>query len=182
MKEVLRQAVHLAFGLGIAVFIAAVNREISVPVLMLALFGGFILSDAIVRGYYIPLISPIIEGLDRRDAIPGKGALFFALGALFCLVFFPSRFVFIALVVLSLLDSVTTLVGVRFGRTRIYNHKSVEGTLAGIAAAAAVLLLLIHPLPALAVAVASGLAEFLAPVDDNLVVPVVACVVLAVLL
>ncbi|MCK8519059.1 diacylglycerol/polyprenol kinase family protein [Methanoculleus sp. 7T] len=182
MNESLRQVVHLVFGLGIAGFVFIFDRGLTISVLMLTLFVGFILSDAVARGYTIPVVSPLIENLERRDAAPGKGALFFALGALFCLVFFPKEVVFVGLVVLALLDSVATIVGVRFGRTRIYNHKSLEGTLAGVAVTAAALCLLVPPPAALATAAAAGLAELASPVDDNLVIPVVACLVLTILL
>jgi dolichol kinase len=182
MNESLRQVVHLVFGLGIAGFVLLFDRDLALAVLMLALFVGFILSDAVSRGYTIPVVSGIIASLERRDAAPGKGALFFALGALFCLVFFGKEVAFAGLVVLSLLDSVTTLAGVRFGRTRIYNQKSLEGTLAGIAVTAIVLCLLVPPVAALVTAAAAGLAELVSPVDDNLVIPVVACLALTVLL
>lgn len=182
MNESLRQVVHLVFGLGIAGFVLVFDRNITISVLVLALFAGFILSDAISRGYTIPVVSTIIGGLERRDAAPGKGALFFALGALFSLVFFEKEVAFVGLVVLSLLDSITTIAGVRFGKTRIYNHKSLEGTLAGIAVTTAALCFLVPPLAALATAAVTGLAELLSPVDDNLVIPVVACLVLTVLI
>ena len=182
MNESLRQVVHLVFGLGIAGFVHLFDRNLVLSALVLTLFAGFILSDAVSRGYTIPVVSRVIAGLERRDAAPGKGALFFALGALFCLVFFGKEIAFMGLVVLSLLDSVTTLVGVRFGRTRIYNHKSLEGTLAGIAVTAIVLCLLIPPAIALTTAAATALAELVSPVDDNLVIPVVACLVLVLLL
>lgn len=182
MNESLRQVVHLLFGLGIAGFILIFDRDLTVSVLMFTLFVGFILSDAVSRGYTIPVISPLLKTLERRDAAPGKGALFFALGALFCLVFFPKTIVFIGLAVLALLDSVATIAGVRFGRTRIYNHKSLEGTLAGVAVTAAALCLLVPPSAALVTAAVTGLAELVSPVDDNLVIPVVACLVLTILL
>ncbi len=182
MNESSRQLVHLVFGLGIAAFVFLFDRAITISVLMIALFAGFILSDAVQRGYTIPGISQIIARLERREAAPGKGALFFALGALFCLVFFPTEVVFPALIVLALLDSVTTIVGVRYGKHRIYNKKSLEGTTFGIAVTFAALLLLVPPGAALAVAVVSGIVELITPVDDNLVVPVAACVVLALLL
>jgi dolichol kinase len=182
MNESLRQVVHLIFGLGIAGFVLLFDRDIVLSILVLTLFVGFILSDAVARGYIIPVVSPIISGLERRDVAPGKGALFFALGALFCIVFFAKEVAFAGIVVLSLLDSVTTLVGVRFGRTRIYNHKSLEGTLAGFAVTAAVLSLFILPGIAIVTAVASAIAELVSPVDDNLIIPVVACLSITLLL
>lgn len=181
MNESLRQVVHLVFGLGIAGFVHLFDRNLVLSALVLTLFAGFILSDAIARGYTIPVVSRVIAGLERRDAVPGKGALFFALGALFCLVFFGKEIAFIGLVVLSLLDSVTTLVGLRFGRTRIYNHKSIEATLAGFAATSAALLFLIPAHAAILTSAAAAFAELVSPVDDNLIVPAVVCIVLTVL-
>ena len=182
MNEPLRKAVHLIFGLAIACFILFSERKLALYALVIALFLGFILSDALSRGYTIPGVSKIIATLERRDVLPGKGALFFALGALFSLTFFPKEVTFIGLVVLALLDSVTTLVGVRFGRTRIYNHKSLEGTLAGVAVTGAALCFLVPSAVALATAAVTALAELISPVDDNLVIPVVACLTLAALL
>jgi dolichol kinase len=182
MHESLRQIVHLTFGLGIAGFVLLFDRDLVLSVLVLALFVGFILSDAISRGYTIPVISQIIAGLERRDAVPGKGALFFALGALFCIAFFAKEIVFVGLVALSLLDSITTLVGLRFGRTRIYNNKSLEGTLAGFVVTATALCFLVPPGIALMTAAAVAIAELVSLVDDNLVVPLVACLALTLLL
>jgi len=181
MNESLRQVVHLVFGLGIAAFVLLFDRDLTLSVLILTLFVGFLLSDAVSRGYTIPVVSAVITGLERRDAAPGKGALFFALSAVFCLVFFTKEIVFVGLVVLSLLDSITTLAGVRFGRNRIYNSKSLEGTLAGVVVTAAALCLLVPPAVALVTATVTAFAELVSPVDDNLVIPVVACLVLTAL-
>lgn len=182
MNESFRQVVHLVFGLGIAGFVLTFDRNLAISILMLALFVGFILSDAVSRGYTIPIVSTVIRSLERQDTVPGKGALFFALGALFCLTFFEKEVVFLGLVVLSLLDSTATFAGLRFGKTRIYNHKSIEGTLTGFAVTALALALLIPPPAALATAAVTGFAELVSPVDDNLIIPVVACLVLRVLL
>lgn len=181
MNESLRQVVHLLFGLGIAGFIFIFDRGITISVLAITLFAGFILSDAVSRGYTIPVISTILGGLERRDATPGKGALFFAFGALFSLIFFEKDVVAVGLVVLALLDSITTITGVRFGKTRIYNHKSIEGTIAGIAVTAIALSLLVPPPVALATTAVAGLAELISPVDDNLIIPVAACLALTLL-
>ncbi len=181
MNESLRQVVHLVFGLGIAGFILAFDRDIAISVLALALFVGFILSDAISRGYTIPVISTIIGGLERRDAVPGKGALFFAFGALFSLIFFEKEIAAIGLAVLAFLDSTTTIAGTRFGKTRIYNQKSLEGTVTGIAVTTIALSPLVPPPVALVTSVVAGLAELVSPIDDNLVIPVAACLVLTLL-
>ena len=81
---------------------------------------------------------------------------------------------------LAVLDGVATLAGMRFGRTRIYNGKSLEGTGAGIFVTFLVLLPFISVQGALIVAVIAGIIEMFSPVDDNLVIPISICLLLTV--
>jgi dolichol kinase len=69
------------------------------------------------------------------------------------------------------LDSVSTIAGLRYGRRRLPNGKSIEGTFAAIACTAPVLLFFLTPAAAVAAAVVGALAELVLPVNDNLVVP-----------
>ncbi len=179
MNETLRQLVHLLFGIGIAALVLVLDREVSLAVLTGGLFFGLIIADLILRGTRVPLFSLLVDKMDRRDVLPGKGALFFAVSALFCLVFFTPPQVFIAIFVLSVLDAVATIAGRRYGRTRVINEKSLEGTLAGAAVTAAVLLPFLSPAPALAVSAVAAVVEHLSPVDDNLLVPPAVCLLLA---
>ena len=178
MKEFVRQAIHLWFGLGIAALVYFLDHALVVAVMAGGLFFGIILVDLVLRGYRIPVISPLVQYGDRADPLPGKGAFFFAVSALACIILFPVPVVVPALAALAVLDSVTTLAGLRFGRHRIRNGKSWEGTLAGIAVTALVLLLFLHPAGALAVSVIAGIIELFSPVDDNLLIPVGICIFL----
>jgi dolichol kinase len=119
-----------------------------------------------------------VNYVDRSDPLPGKGALYFAVSALTCVILFPVAIVVPALVSLAVLDGVATIAGIRFGRTRIYNGKSLEGTLAGIFVTFLVLLLFISIPGAFFVAVVAGIIEMFSPIDDNLVIPVSICVLL----
>jgi len=83
------------------------------------------------------------------------------------------------LVALAVLDSVTTLVGIRYGRHRIYNGKSWEGTLSGIAVTFLALCPFLTLTGALTASVIAGIIELFSPVDDNLVIPVGVCILLA---
>jgi dolichol kinase len=178
MDETPRKLVHLLFGLGIAAAITFIDRSSMLALLVIALFSGFLLSDALSRGHHIEGVSPLIEALERESVLPGKGALLFVFSALVCLFFFPVPVVVPAIVALSVLDGVATLAGIRYGRHRIFNGKSAEGTAAGIAVTALVLLLILSPVRALAVAVIAGLIELVAPVDDNLLIPPCICLLL----
>jgi phytol kinase len=183
MDEMLRKVVHFFLGLGIAIAIPLFDRQMVLAAFVIAIFVGFIISDALSRGYTIPLISRVIALLERKDVLPGKGTLYFAIGVFFCLVFFPLAVVVPAVICLAVLDGVATIIGVRFGRHRIWKGKSLEGTLAGIGATIVALVILtsLSPFLILTAAVIAGIVELLTPVDDNLVIPVSVCIVLTLL-
>jgi len=181
VDERARQVTHIVFGVGIAAFILIAGKDRALPVLFASLLLGFILSDAITRGCRVPLISTLVHELERPGVFPGKGAILFLFSSTLCLFFFPAEVVVPAVLALAVLDGVSSLAGQQFGRHRIWNGKSWEGTVAGIVVTAAVLCFMIPPPQALAVSLVAGLIELVTPVDDNLVIPPVVCLLLALL-
>ncbi|HUU76098.1 MAG TPA: hypothetical protein VMW63_08420 [Methanoregulaceae archaeon] len=181
MDELLRKLVHLIFGLLIVAGIILVPEPYMISLLILSVFAGFILSDAISRGYYIPLISGLIYRLDRKDAVPGKGAIYFAISVIFCLIFFNINLVVPAILSLTVLDSFATIVGRRYGKNRIHNGKSLEGSVAGMAATVVVLIFILPPFFALIGAFVAGVVEILSPVDDNLTIPLAICLLFTII-
>ncbi|MCX6689570.1 MAG: hypothetical protein NTZ39_07780 [Methanoregula sp.] len=181
MREIVRKLVHLFFGLGIAGMVKVLDQPTAIAILAGGLFIGIILVDLILRGYKIPLFSSLVDYGDRCDPLPGKGAFFFAVSALVCVILFPAPVVIPALVTIAVLDSVATLVGIRYGKRRIYNGKSWEGTLSGILVTVLVLVPFLTVIGAIVVAVIAGLIELFSPVDDNLVIPVSVCIILSAL-
>ena len=172
MREIVRQLIHLCFGLGIAALVLFLDHALVVAVMAMGLLIGVFLVDLILRGYTVPVVSPLLHYGDRCDPLPGKGALFFAVSALACIILFPVPVVVPALVTLSVLDSVTTLAGVQFGRHRIFNGKSWEGTLSGIALTIVALIPFLTIPGAVVASVIAGIIELFSPIDDNLVIPV----------
>jgi dolichol kinase len=178
MQELARKLIHMIFGLGIAGMILFLDHATATAILAGGLFFGMILIDLILHGYTLPFFSAVLNYVDRRDPLPGKGAFYFAVSALTCGILFPAHAVVVALVSLAVLDGVATIVGIRFGRTRIYNRKSVEGTVTGIFITFLFLLLFISIQGALIVAVITGIIEMFSPLDDNLVIPISICIFL----
>lgn len=178
MQELTRKLIHLVFGLGIALMLVVLDSTTATAILAGGLFFGIILVDLILRGYRLPVFSALVKYVDRCDPLPGKGALYFAISALACVILFSKPVVILALVSLAVLDGVATIAGTRFGRNRIYNGKSLEGTVAAIIITFLVLLL-VMPVPgAFVVAVIAGIIEMFSPVDDNLVIPISICILL----
>ena len=110
--------------------------------------------------------------------------LLFALGIIVALILYPPPTGFAAITVLTLGDGTARLVGKKLG-TRVlpYNKtKKLEGTVAGMLLSATASLLFVSPTRALAASVLSLLVETLPlPVDDNLLIPLTAGLVLHVL-
>ncbi len=179
MREIVRQLIHLCFGLGIASMVLLLDKAAAVAVMAAGLLIGVLLIDLILRGNTIPVISRLVQYGDRSDPLPGKGALFFAVSALTCIILFPEIIVVAALVALSVLDSTTTLVGMRYGRHRIHNGKSWEGTVSGTVITILCLLPVLTIPGAVAASVTAGIIELLSPVDDNLVIPPAVCILLS---
>ncbi|NYT07080.1 MAG: hypothetical protein GKC05_02320 [Methanomicrobiales archaeon] len=181
MREFYRKSVHMLFGLGIAALIFATPIRISLSVLMLGTFIGILFTDAILRGYRIPVISGLVDSLERREALPGRGALTFAVSSLFCVVFFEQAIVVPAIIALAVLDGTATIIGYYFGRIKILNGKTIEGTLAGMALCFLALLPFLPAIEAVLAVFVAGMVELFSPLDDNLLIPVSVCILLTLL-
>jgi dolichol kinase len=171
MDEYGRQTVHLIFGTAIAA-VLLIPLPGAAPVIYAAgLLGGLICMEAHLKGWYVPVIAELVGAFERNDAFPGKGSFYFVASALFCSIIFRPDVAFVAVLSLAILDAVATIAGIRFGRHRIVNGRTLEGSLSGFAALCVVLLTFSPPALALTASVVAAFAELVSPVDDNLVIP-----------
>ncbi len=181
MSETFRQTVHLLMGLIGAGIVLRLDGRGAFVFLSAVLVAQFLLCDAFTRGYDVPVFSRILDESERTGKVPLKGGIAYAIGALFCLAVFGREYTAVGLVTVGVLDSISTLVGLRFGHHTLRGRKSLEGTLAGVAAAALALAFLVPWWAAVFVAAAAGIIEAFFPLDDNVAVQVGACLVLAVM-
>ncbi|WP_265581358.1 diacylglycerol/polyprenol kinase family protein [Methanofollis aquaemaris] len=181
MRELGRQTVHLLFGIGIASILLIPVPGLAPKIYAALLIAGLIISEALLRGQYVPPFTEIVGAFERKETFPGKGAAYFVAGALFSSIFFTPDTAFVAVLSLAVLDSAATVVGITCGRHTLINGRTLEGSAGGFLTLAAVLLFILPPLPALVAAAAAMLAELLSPVDDNLVIPPVVGTVLTLL-
>jgi len=116
--------------------------------------------------------------------IPGKGALIFTFGLLLTnIVFYPfGKTVLIgAILTVTFGDGLSTLVGKLFGKRQIMKNRTLEGTLAGMIAAAIALSFIVPIHIAIITAIVGLLAEYI-PLNDNYTIPIAAGFCLALLL
>lgn len=179
MGETFRQTVHLLMGVTGAGIILLLDDRRALIFVSAVLVAAFLLCDAFTRGYDVPVVSRVFDETERWGKIPLKGAIAYSAGALFCLAVFSREYAAVGLVTVGVLDSVSTLVGLRFGRHTLRGKKSLEGTVAGAAAAALALAFLVPWWAAAAVVMVAGVVEAYFPLDDNVAVQIGACVTLA---
>lgn len=183
--EFRRQCLHLLFG--VAVIFLLKWQYVNAESLFLLLLLGGILIFLYKKKCKVPLVYKVLHCFERKKHLtefPGRGVFFYLLGIWLVVIFFPEEIAIAGIAILAFGDAVSTLVGSNFGKVRILfkPQKKIEGTLAGILAGflGALFLTNLHPV---ALLVASSLAMFAEipnvricnfPLDDNLIIPLVA--------
>ena len=132
--------------------------------------------------------------LERKDSRkPFAGAFWFYMGIGLSFLLFPLKAASAAGLVLAVSDSLSTIIGVRFGSHKLLGKKSWEGTGAFLISSFLLCLLFFPPVLSLLAALVATLAELLPEArtlssprlriisDDNLLIPLLAGLTLTVL-
>lgn len=188
--EIRRQIFHLL--LGFVIVSLYLLKILTVKILMVIFFAGIIISLLSYK-YKIPLIHWFLKNFEREEDLktnPGKGPLTYVGGALLTLMLFKEEAALAAIMVLAVGDSISHMIGKHFGKRKysISSPKHLEGTLAGIFAASITASLFVSPRIAFLGSSAAMIVESIelkigkTLIDDNLVVPLVAGLVMHLLL
>ena len=124
----------------------------------------------------------------HMENFPGRGVLFFTIGAFLALLLFERDIAYAGILILSSGDAISNIVGKHFGKikTKLNPNKYIEGTLVGILVSIPIAYYFTRNIAA-AIA-ASCIAMFLEmpnvrifdfEIDDNLLIPLGACVTLS---
>jgi len=174
-REIFRKAVHLT---GSAVpFLARLNRKVTV-IALLSIIAVYIISELLrTFGISFSLLSAITRKAQRHSEKRGiiMGPVLLGLGIAVTISLFRYEIYLPAILVVAISDSLSALIGRRFGRTHIFGlrNRTVEGSLAFFCSAL-LILLFFYPLPValLATLVATVLELFPYYNIDNLLIPV----------
>jgi dolichol kinase len=177
--NVIREAIHTS-GLLIPFICIYLLNNLTVATLLITAALIYSASELLrIHGTNVPVISKItLWAADRSELQEFNTApIFHALGIALTLLIFPTRIGYAAIAVLTLGDSSASILGKRFGKTKIsFNRgKSVEGSMIGLVFAFLSSLLFVDPVTAIVGAAAGLLIEALPlPLDDNLLIPLAA--------
>ena len=186
--EIKRQIMHIIFGIAI-VFLLNYNL-INATYLFILFIFGLILSFLSTK-IKIPVIYQFLKTFDREKDIekfPGKGAIFYVLGAFIVVLIFPKEIALASIMILAFGDSVSRLVG-PYGYLKhpFHNEKFFEGVIAGALAGFIGALFFVSWLLALIASSVSMLIEGIDleikkfKIDDNLMIPIVAGAVIRII-
>ncbi len=187
-QEVGRQTLHLL--IGTTTILLLYFEILSTLALFLMVITGILVS-IISKRIRLPIFSFFLDHFEREDErkhFPGKGMIFFFIGSLLVVKLFPKDIALASITILTLGDSVSHVIGERFGHLKnIFNEKGkklFEGTLGGALAGFVGALLFVPLSQALVGSFVAMVAEVVKidfnenTIDDNLVVPLVAGVVM----
>ncbi len=179
--EIKRQAVHFS---GAMIGMVALYTEPRI-IAMLCLISVFVMVffSASMKGGMKASLGALgevseaaLSKLERKHALPFEGAMMFLLGSGITLLLFPA-YGYLAVIVLAVGDSFSTLIGVHLGRHKLLfnKQKSWEGFFSGFLAAA-LLCALFVPLNVAIIAAFSGMIAEALPlrINDNVSVPLFA--------
>lgn len=122
------------------------------------------------------------ERPENRKTFPGKGPIFFVLGSIIVVYFFPLKIALASIIILTLGDALSHIFGKLLSRRTYKYLKSVEGTIAGVAFSFFGALLFVNVFAAFFGSLLSITLETLKIdfIDDNLLVPVTAALIMSI--
>jgi len=183
-KELQRQLMHILVGL---ITVLLIKIEILTPLAIFLIIIIGILTSFISKRINLPIISTFLNYFEReeiKNKFPGKGVIFFFIGVLLVLQLFEQDIALASIMILTLGDSVSHIIGSKYGKLKnLFNKKGkklYEGTIAGILAGFLGAILFVPVSEAFLASFTAMVAEVIKidfndqTLDDNLVVPLIA--------
>jgi len=186
--EIKRQLFHLVLGVFT---VALLHYGLITPLIMLiGIIKGLIIS-LFAKKYRIPVVSWFLDEFERKEdmkILPGRGAIYYAIGCFLAVYLFPKDIAIAAILILAFGDSISHLFGAHYGRIRhpLNDKKFLEGTLFGFLASFAISLFFVNLPEAFFASLAAMIVEAIEikiganTINDNLLMPLVSGIAISV--
>jgi len=175
--ELRRKLFHLTLGSAIA-FAVYLLKPIYGNFVLIPLVSGIVVMFVIPRALPdLRVSNHLLYHFERQKDIenfPYKGAIHYGAGVFFPILLLDVKTACAIIMVLSVGDAFSTLIGKFHGKMRIHQfaHKSVEGTIAFVVSSFVAALIFVNLGTAVMFALIGAAVELLSPWDDNFTVPV----------
>ena len=182
-REVFRQLVHLS-GL-LFVFIAQfLDRWVSAMVFLGIGVFFFIYGEYVKRKEHgLFGLRKLAMMMERKESRLFSGAFWFYIGCGISFLLFHHQIASAASAILAVGDSLSTIVGINFGRHKIIGKKSIEGSLTFFVSSFLISLIFVRWEVGLIGALIASVIELITPhkvgkktywiLDDNLLIPII---------
>lgn len=174
-RELLRKMIHLLeLPLLLVYTIIRYFYGPQLGILVLTALLIILLEIEYIRLEYKLKLPKQINVLRKHEKDNLAGNIFFIASTIICFAAFDYQVALLALLLTVFGDLMSALIGIKFGRTKIYKKKSLEGTMAGLTMNLLVGYLILPEQPEIFIpmAVTATLVElFTGKLDDNLTVP-----------
>ena len=171
--ELKRKLIHLLNGSTIAYatyyLLPIIGKKILWP-LIIALALMHVMPKITPK---LRLMNELMRHFERKkdiNSFPFKGAIFFGYGITFPILLLDGSYAVAIILILSVGDSFSNLIGRRFGKHKI-GDKSLEGALGFASTAWIASSFLINPAHSLILSIFGAFIELLSFADDNLTIP-----------
>ncbi len=181
MLELRRKLAHLVLGTLFAYLVVALPHVVTIIVNIL-LIAGLLVSAFLAQVYKFRFFIWLFERFDRPGKFTARGAIIFFIGTLVAVLLFAPFVAALSILVLAVGDAVATIAGYYIGKHRILRSKTLEGTLAFFLSTGLLLAFFVAPTTAISVALITAILELVTPayIDDNLILPIAAGILLSV--
>ena len=177
-REILRKFIHLlALPILVIYSFVAGFYGTKLGILVLTMILLILLEIEYIRLEYKLKLPVVIDIMRRHEKDHVAGSIFFVASTIICFAAFDYQIALLAMLYTVFGDLMSALIGIKFGRNRIYKKKTLEGFLAGLITNLLVgSLLLPSAWPIyIPMALTASLVElWTGKLDDNLTVPVAA--------
>lgn len=183
-SEYLRQFLHMLVGSIVILLMLFFGVTATMVFCVAGFFIALALNYLIKRKARIHFIEKIIDSSLRLEekSFPMRGPVMFFGGAILALAIAQSFFAALgAMCILVFGDGFSTLIGKKFGKIKISEKHTLEGTIGGVLVSFIVLATFLELFTALFASVTAMLSELLG-IEDNITIPVTAAIVLSLVL
>ncbi len=172
--ELRRKSVHL-IGLIVPIFYLFIERHQAVIAV-----GALVVIALLIellkfrwpsfRVVFYEVFTPLLRSHERNGAV--TGATYFLIGVFLPILLFPKILAIVCIFFMILGDMAAALIGKKWGRTKLFSRKSLEGSLACFLVCILIALVKFNPAVAVIGALVATMVEVLpTKIDDNLTMP-----------
>ncbi len=179
-----RKLWHMATGLIalVVTFILNFSKEEAAIAsfcigLMGLLFEGLRLKVPAVNKFFIAFAGPVLRERERNHI---SGFTFYCFGVSACFFLYSWDIAILSILFLIFADPIASLIGIKYGKTKIFFGKSLEGSSACFLVCCLIGALYGAPKPEISLGgfviltgVSGTLSELFAFIDDNLMIPII---------